>query len=68
MCVILAWCQSSNECGLTEECIQGQCNNPCEARSACGMNAECNVLNHAKQCSCPAGFTGNQLVECVRSK
>ena len=61
-------CQSDEECSLTEKCLQGQCNNPCEQRSACGMNADCRVFSHVKQCSCPPGFTGNQEVECVRSK
>lgn len=59
-------CQSHDECSLTEQCLDGQCHNPCERRSACGMNAECRVLNHLKECSCPAGFTGNQHIECVR--
>jgi hypothetical protein len=68
MCYILASCQSDEECGLTEKCLQGQCNNPCDQPSACGMNAECRVFSHNKQCSCPPGFTGNQDVECVRSK
>lgn len=68
MYYILASCQSDEECGLTEKCLQGQCNNPCDQRSACGMNAECRVFSHNKQCSCPPEFTGNQDVECVRSK
>lgn len=63
-----AWCQSDSECGLTEQCVQGQCSNPCETRGVCGMNAECRIYNHVKQCSCPTGFTGNHSVECVRSK
>jgi hypothetical protein len=68
VCYILASCQSDEECSLTEKCLQGQCNNPCDQHSACGMNAECRVFSHNKQCSCPPGFTGNQDVECVRSK
>lgn len=59
-------CQSNNECALGEQCLQGQCLNPCEQRGACGMNAECRVTNHVVQCSCPPGFTGNQMTECVR--
>jgi hypothetical protein len=68
MCLILASCQSDEECSLAEKCLQGQCNNPCDEQSACGMNAECRVISHNKQCSCPPGFTGNHDVECVRSK
>lgn len=37
-------------------------------RTACGINAECKVRSHIKQCSCPPGFTGNSEVECVRRK
>lgn len=68
MCCISAPCQSDEECSLTEKCLQGQCNNPCDQHSACGMNAECRVFSHNKQCSCPPGFTGNHDVECVRSE
>ena len=68
VCYISASCQSDEECSLTDKCLQGQCNNPCDQHSACGMNAECRVFNHNKQCSCPPGFTGNHDIECVRSK
>lgn len=40
--------------------------NPCLQTQACGMNAECHIQTHYKQCTCPAGFTGNPEVECVR--
>ncbi|KAJ8890120.1 hypothetical protein PR048_009627 [Dryococelus australis] len=59
-------CQSDKECSLTEQCLKGQCQNPCDRPGACGMNAECHILNHQKSCSCPVGFTGNHSVECVR--
>jgi len=63
----IASCQSDAECGLSEQCLQGQCNNPCERQGSCGLNANCNVINHVKHCSCPAGFTGGSEIECVRS-
>lgn len=56
------------ECNLSEKCIQGQCFNPCDQNSPCGLNAECACYNHIVHCSCPPGFTGNQEIECVRSK
>lgn len=65
--LLLASCQSDAECGLSEQCLQGQCNNPCERQGACGLNANCKVFNHVKHCSCPAGFTGGSEIECVRS-
>lgn len=65
---VSASCLMDEECGLSEKCNQGQCLNPCDQHSTCGLNADCASNNHVVQCSCPAGFTGNQEVECVRSK
>ncbi|XP_036344722.1 fibrillin-3-like, partial [Rhagoletis pomonella] len=59
-------CILDTECGSSEVCQGGQCINPCLQAQACGMNAECHIQTHYKQCSCPAGFTGNPDVECVR--
>lgn len=61
-------CSLDQECALDEICSASQCTNPCIQPHACGMNAECTTINHFKSCSCPAGFTGNSAVECVRSK
>lgn len=63
-----ASCQSDEECNLSDVCLNGQCLDPCNVRAACGINAECDVRSHIKQCSCPPGFTGNSEVECVRCK
>ncbi len=38
----------------------------CEEPNACGINAACVTKNNKKVCSCPASFTGNAEVECVR--
>lgn len=59
-------CQTDEECNLSDSCISGQCLDPCNLRAACGINADCQVTMHTKRCSCPAGFTGNSEVECVR--
>lgn len=59
-------CTSDSECASQETCAQGQCLNLCDLPQSCGMNAECFISGHTKQCSCPAGFTGNSEVECVR--
>lgn len=53
---------------MSDVCLNGQCLYPCDVREACGINAECKVKSHIKQCSCPPGFTGNSEVECVRCK
>lgn len=63
-----AHCQLTSECGQDEICLAGQCINPCHQENACGMNSECLMSTHVKQCACPVGFTGNAAVECVRSE
>ena len=59
-------CQSDEECNLSDVCLSGQCLDPCKIRAACGINADCQVTDHIKRCSCPPGFTGNSEIECVR--
>uniref|UniRef100_A0A1A9ZCQ3 EGF-like domain-containing protein n=1 Tax=Glossina pallidipes TaxID=7398 RepID=A0A1A9ZCQ3_GLOPL len=59
-------CILDTECSGEEVCQGGQCINPCFQPQSCGMNALCSIERHFKQCSCPAGFTGNPEVECVR--
>lgn len=66
--IISDLCLLDEECESTEKCTNGKCLNPCKTEKACGLNAECSTQNHIKQCSCSYGFTGNQDVECVRSK
>ena len=61
-----AACVLDTECSAHEICQGGQCIEPCTQPHACGMNALCSIDTHFKQCSCPAGFTGNPEVECVR--
>ena len=33
--------------------------------SGCGIDAECVVTNNTVSCSCPPGFTGNPLIQCI---
>lgn len=65
---ISALCLLDEECKMAEKCINGQCLDPCKIEKTCGLNALCKTDNHIVQCSCPYRFTGNQDVECVRSK
>lgn len=65
---LTAACILDTECDTQEVCQGGQCINPCVLPQTCGMNAKCHIANHLRTCSCPAGFTGNADVECVRSK
>ena len=59
-------CESDDECGLLEACTRGQCSNLCDQNRACGLNAICDMVNHGKECTCPAGFTGTAKSECYR--
>lgn len=58
-------CRGDNVCPSDEACINNQCTNPCTTTGQCGTCAECSVVNHGVQCSCPAGFLGNALTACT---
>lgn len=55
-------CLQSFDCPRNFACINAKCVDPCE--NACGMNAECSVVNHSPMCYCSAGYTGNALFGC----
>ena len=57
-------CLKDNDCKSHEECIDGNCIDPCSYYSPCGENANCRVYNHTYQCSCSAGFEGNPKFSC----
>lgn len=40
---------------------------PCSLPNACGINAQCSVVNHWKQCSCPDSLIGDPLINCRQS-
>lgn len=43
-------------------CVNNKCVDPCPG--VCGINAQCNVYNHAPNCNCLPGYTGNALSSC----
>lgn len=55
-------CMQSFDCPCNFACINAKCVDPCE--NACGMNAECSVVNHSPMCYCIPGYTGNALYGC----
>ena len=57
-------CLLSSDCGLSQACVRQKCVDPCPG--TCGTNAECKVVNHNPICSCPARFTGDPFINCVR--
>lgn len=55
-------CLQSFDCPCNFACINAKCVDPCE--NACGMNAECSVVNHSPMCYCIPDYTGNALFGC----
>lgn len=59
-------CQTDNDCDADKRCKSGTCKNPCLEINACGVNAQCRVVNRDVKCSCPQGHVGNPTVECLQ--
>lgn len=57
-------CVQNNDCPHDKACLGMKCRNPCPG--SCGVNAECNVINHIPQCFCIPGFTGNADTFCKK--
>lgn len=55
-------CVVSSECPANLACVEKKCSNPC--LTACGVNANCNVINHSPICVCKQGLTGNPFTTC----
>lgn len=56
-------CVISADCELSKSCFNQRCVNPCE--NACGVGAQCQVVNHNAVCYCPAEYSGDALVSCT---
>lgn len=55
-------CVVSAECPLTQACLNNKCVDPCPG--TCGVNANCQVVNHNPICSCTPGNTGDPFTRC----
>lgn len=55
-------CVMNSDCPRSKACVNQKCVDPCPG--ACGINAECRVINHAPQCSCLYGYIGDPLRAC----
>lgn len=55
-------CITSSECSLDKSCVNQKCIDPCPG--SCGLNADCQVVNHNPLCSCVAGQTGDPFTRC----
>ncbi|ETN60100.1 dumpy [Anopheles darlingi] len=56
-------CIINSDCSPARACYNQKCQDPCIG--ACGVNALCNVINHAPVCSCPARHVGSPFVQCM---
>lgn len=57
-------CVINTDCPLSKACRNHKCENPCDG--ACGVNANCDVINHYPVCYCPAGHSGDALISCSK--
>lgn len=55
-------CLVHAECPSNMACIREKCRDPCPG--SCGIESQCNVINHVPICSCPIGYTGDPFVSC----
>lgn len=56
-------CLISADCARNRACSNQKCTDPC--LGACGLAAQCTVVNHNPICSCPSLYTGDPFVRCT---
>lgn len=59
-------CTDDQQCSSDNQCVEYKCINPCSLPNVCGQNAHCDVINHARSCSCLPAFTGNPILGCIQ--
>jgi len=55
-------CIVNSDCPLDASCLNQRCRDPCPG--TCGINAECQVVNHNAICRCPSHLTGDPFSRC----
>lgn len=55
-------CAINPDCMSSKACSHQKCVDPCPG--VCGINAECNVINHTPRCNCINGYTGDPYIKC----
>lgn len=58
-------CVTNSDCASNEACINRKCTSPCN-KDVCGINAECEVLEHSAVCKCITGYVGDAFIQCKR--
>lgn len=61
-------CTTSDDCPLSEACLNRQCVNPCVVANPCAITADCQAINHKAVCQCPPGLIGDPFIRCSTSK
>lgn len=56
-------CLINSDCPQNRACINNKCQDPCPG--LCGLNAECQIVNHVPNCICVIGYVGNPYNNCV---
>lgn len=59
-------CILNSDCPMTKACQQQKCRDPCPG--ACGVGADCIVINHLPTCNCLLGYTGDPYRSCSKPK
>lgn len=57
-------CSSDRDCPHDLACRNQRCVDPCD----CAPGAQCTVINHRAQCSCPTGYAGDPHTACKIGK
>ena len=56
-------CTTNAECPSRLACINLHCKDPCP-QANCGINAQCQVVNHIPNCVCLRGYIGDPFTAC----
>lgn len=55
-------CTINSDCPSNKACMNQRCNDPCPG--ACGLYADCNVVNHTPVCHCQQNYIGDPFTQC----
>lgn len=55
-------CSINSDCPSYQACINQKCRDPCQG--SCGINTQCNVINHTPICTCQPGYIGDPFAVC----
>lgn len=56
-------CLLNSDCPSNKACHNKKCHDPCPG--TCGIDAQCNVINHIPSCSCPEQYYGDPYKICI---